>query len=80
MMTLLLQFVTGHSETWHEDNLHEAYGTSLRETFVGRHKLLKQAMEKLKTPETGLIMLHGKPGSGKSAFMVYLSTTTNLFP
>lgn len=48
---------------------HTAYAQSEAEKFVGRQKLLKQALELVTSGNHRLIMGSGKPGSGKSAFM-----------
>ena len=42
---------------------------SLQSTFVGRRKQLSSALQKLKEAEQ-LVLVNGKPGTGKSAFMV----------
>ena len=52
-----------------ENDMQEAFLQSLQSTFVGRRKQLSSALQKLK--EAGqLVLVHGKPGTGKSAFMV----------
>ena len=49
--------------------LHEAFEESRASTFVGRKALLKKAQEAVENEAGGLVLLAGKPGSGKSAFM-----------
>ena len=49
--------------------LHEAFVESRANTFVGRRALLKRVHEAVKEEVGGLVLLAGKPGSGKSAFM-----------
>ncbi len=53
-----------------ESDLQEAFLQSLQATFVGRKKLISAALQKLKAAAQGLVLVHGKPGTGKSAFMV----------
>ena len=52
-----------------ENDMQEAFLQSLQSTFVGRRKQLSSALQKLKEAEQ-LVVVHGKPGTGKSAFMV----------
>ena len=54
----------------HEAAQHEAFMVSRQEQFVGRKTLLKQCMENLGEMKSGLLVLAGKPGTGKSALMV----------
>ena len=49
--------------------LHEAFVESRASTFVGRRALLKKAHEAVENEVGGVVLLAGKPGSGKSAFM-----------
>lgn len=50
--------------------LHEAFVENQASTFVGRRALLKKAQEAVeKEVGGGVVLLAGKPGSGKSAFM-----------
>ena len=51
------------------DAVHTAYAQSEAEKFVGRQRLVKQALELVTSGRHRLIMGSGKPGSGKSAFM-----------
>ena len=51
------------------DEAHTAYAQSEAEKFVGRQRLMKQALELVTSGKYRLIMGSGKPGSGKSAFM-----------
>lgn len=57
-------------ETTHEHAQHENFFASLRDRLVGRKTLLKKAFETLKKTSSGLVMVYGKPGSGKSSVMV----------
>ena len=43
---------------------------TFKEGFVGREKLLKAVLLKLQQSSGGLVVLTGKPGTGKSALMV----------
>ena len=52
-----------------ENYMQEAFLQSLQSAFVGRKKQLSSALQKLKEAEQ-LVLVHGKPGTGKSAFMV----------
>ena len=52
-----------------ENDMQEAFLQSLQSTFVGRRKQLSSALQKLKEAEQ-LVLVHGKPGTGKSALMV----------
>ena len=54
-----------------ENDLQEAFLQSLQSTFVGRRKQLNNALQRLKEAED-IVLLHGKPGTGKSAFVVSL--------
>ena len=49
--------------------LHEAFVESRASSFVGRRVLLKKAQEAVEKESGGVVVLAGKPGSGKSAFM-----------
>ena len=49
--------------------LHSAFAQSESEKFVGRQKLVKQAISLVGDGKNRLIVGVGKPGSGKSAFM-----------
>lgn len=49
--------------------LHEAFAESRAHTFVGRKALLKKTHDTVKEEDGGVVILAGKPGSGKSAFM-----------
>ena len=53
--------------------LHEAFIESRAGTFVGRRVLLKKAHEVVEKESGGVVVLTGKPGSGKSAFMAALA-------
>ena len=50
-------------------SLHEAFMESRASTFVGRRTLLKQAQDLVEDGSGKLVIVAGKPGSGKSAFM-----------
>ena len=52
-----------------ENDLQEAFAQSLQCTFVGRRKQLSNALQRLKEAKD-VVLVHGKPGTGKSAFMV----------
>ena len=54
----------------HETAQHEAYMETHQTSFVGRSKLLKQCLNTLKEHPTGLMVLAGKAGTGKTALMV----------
>lgn len=58
-----------------ECDLQEAFMQSLQSTFVGRKKQLSGALQKLKEAQD-VVLVHGKPGTGKSAFMVTSSKPT----
>ena len=49
---------------------HEAAMQQQCDNFVGRTKLLKEVGNIMKEHRTGLVLVTGKPGSGKSALMV----------
>lgn len=52
---------------------HNAFAESRASSFVGRKSLLTKAQQMVKSTEQGLVLLVGKPGSGKSAFMATLA-------
>ena len=54
-----------------ESDLQEAFLQSLQSTFVGRKKQLSIALQTLKGAND-IVLVHGKPGTGKSAFIVSL--------
>ena len=60
-------------ETEHCNQLHESYVQLQQQMFVGRTKLKKECMKLLAEMSSGVIAVHGKPGSGKSALMVSYS-------
>ena len=49
--------------------IHEAFTESRASTFVGRRALLKQTQTLVENDGSTLVVVAGKPGSGKSAFM-----------
>ena len=49
---------------------HEFYRKSLSTQFTGRQKLLKQCIQYVRDDGCSLVVLSGKPGTGKSALMV----------
>lgn len=53
--------------------IHNAFAESRASSFVGRRTLLKQACETISSANHGLVVVAGKPGSGKSAFMAALA-------
>lgn len=52
---------------------HEAFAEGHAENFVGRKSLLVKAGQMVDSSEQGLLVLTGKPGSGKSAFVAALA-------
>ncbi len=52
-----------------ESDLQEAFLQAQQAGFVGRRKLLSGALQTLKDARD-VVLVHGKPGTGKSAFMV----------
>jgi len=54
----------------HESALQKFYIESLCDGFVGRKTLLKQCISTLEQHNTGILVITGKHGSGKSALMV----------
>ena len=58
----------------HETALHEVFISKAQETFAGRKTLIKQALQSIKDNVTGVIMLSGKSGTGKSSLMVSIIT------
>jgi len=61
---------TGINELSHEGSLQNFYMESLRDGFVGRKTLLKQCLSTLKSCDSGILVVTGKHGSGKSSLMV----------
>jgi DNA replication protein DnaC len=57
-------------EVAHTNSLHNAYAAKLQDNAVKRSALLKQCLGILKSAQHNLIVLAGKPGSGKSSLMV----------
>ena len=49
--------------------LHEMFAESRAHGFVGRRALLRQLHEAVMAVEGGVVVVSGKPGSGKSAFL-----------
>ncbi len=52
---------------------HTAFEETRASSFIGRRKLLEKAKESLEESDNNLVLLTGKPGSGKSAFMAALA-------
>ena len=52
---------------------HNAFAESCASRFVGRKSLLTKAQQLVESGEHRLVVLTGKPGSGKSAFMAALA-------
>ena len=62
-------------EVEHTRAQHEAHMRSLLDVFVARKTLHKNAMNRIgEMKDGGLLVMAGKPGSGKSAFMVRMCT------
>jgi len=61
----------------HESAQHDAFMASLHENFTGRQLLLRQCLQTLHDMSSGVLMLSGRPGVGKSALMVSGSKTLN---
>ena len=58
------------NELSHEGALQNFYIESLRDGFVGRKTLMKECTSALHSNNTGLLVITGKHGSGKSSLMV----------
>lgn len=58
----------------HEQKVHEYHASELNDEFSGREELIRKAEDSLNLckPKSGLVNLHGTPGSGKSSLMVCL--------
>ena len=67
-------------ELSHETALHDTFMDKHRSLFVGRKGLMKQVLKTLREAPTGLHVLHGKAGSGKSAFLVWFEPFINIYP
>ena len=52
---------------------HNAFAESRASSFVGRRVLLTKAQQMVESDGEGVVVLAGKPGSGKSAFMAALA-------
>ncbi|XP_074640264.1 telomerase protein component 1-like isoform X2 [Tubulanus polymorphus] len=59
-------------EELHQRLLQEAYAESQRQLFTGREALIKQCSDHIRQLKTGTLLIHGKSGSGKTAFMAQL--------
>jgi len=57
-------------EMSHEASLQSVYVESLQDGFVGRKMLLKQCTMTLEGRSSGLLVVTGKHGAGKSSLMV----------
>lgn len=58
----------------HELSLQRHFMASLQDDFVGRKTLLKQCINSIAKCRTGLFIVTGSAGTGKSAFMVKSSS------
>ena len=56
---------------------HTAFEETRASTFVGRRALLQKAQQIMEDPESSLVLVAGKPGCGKSAFMAALAQQYN---
>ena len=54
----------------HESAQHDAFMASLHESFTGRQLLLKHCLTTLRDMSSGVALLSGKQGVGKTALMV----------
>ena len=52
---------------------HNAFEEARSSSFIGRHNLLQKARTAIEDPENKLVLVTGKPGCGKSAFMAALA-------
>ena len=52
---------------------HTAFQDSRASSFIGRRELLKKARTALDSPDSKLVLVTGKPGCGKSAFMAAIA-------
>ena len=52
---------------------HNAFEEARASNFIGRKDLLQKAKAAVEDPETKLVLITGKPGCGKSAFMAALA-------
>ena len=71
------------TEYTHQTHQHNTFMEEQQSRFVGRGKLLKECVEAIKATESGLVMVHGIQGSGKTAFMVSgtaMEIVSELFP
>lgn len=57
-------------EVAHERAQHDMFLQSQLATFTGRKNQVKQCLEAVKKAETGIIMVTGKQGCGKTAILV----------
>lgn len=57
-------------ENMHVAKQHEAVVECYKERFVGRKNLIKECMKHINEKTANIIVLNGKPGSGKSALLV----------
>ncbi len=68
-------------EISHESAQHDAFMFGQQDRFVGRKQLTKNCLNKLREMTSGILMLYGKAGTGKSAFVVsysFLSGTSHI--
>ena len=52
---------------------HNAFADARASTFIGRRLLLQKARAALESPDSKLVLVAGKPGCGKSAFMAAIA-------
>ena len=57
-------------ETAHQTALHDAFMETHVQSFTGRKMQVKQAVDTIQTCKNGVVMVTGKSGCGKTAFMV----------
>lgn len=57
-------------EAAHINALHEAFMETQQKAFVGRKSLMRISQETLKNTKEGIIIVTGKAGYGKTAFLV----------
>ena len=63
----------GEDEMDEESRRHRAFAEHANEIFTGRKNVLKQAEAAIEKMSSGVIVIAGKPGMGKTSLMVSLS-------
>lgn len=63
------QFATV-DEISHYGHLHTAFMESRQQSFVGRKAQMKMCLDKINDMKSGLLVITGKPGCGKTSLMV----------